>query len=219
MPSIGLIDDRTEQRTTLARNIRHGLESSKGWTLIERAPLEKITEYPSWIRENDMAVLVVDERLNEQAANGRPAGYEGHDVIEFLRPRLPTFPLYVVTSYEDDHNVQDSGPKVEDVVPRSHLNQDPEKYTTRLVRAGSRYWQNYQDDLAELSRLAARIASGRSTEDEVKAADAIRQQLGLAFPLADISTLSQWIGSASEEVRKLNELRERIEKHLKEQNK
>ena len=65
MPTIGVVDDRKDQRELLVGQIRHHLRNYSEWEALETPPFEDINDYPSWISENNISVLILDERLHE----------------------------------------------------------------------------------------------------------------------------------------------------------
>src|SRR5258708_32416874 len=100
MAAIAVIDARLDHRVTVQRHVTANL-TTPGWECLAPSPLANLGDYPAWLWEHDVAVLILDERLREV---GGPAGidYEGHELVEYLRQRLPTFPMFVVTSFEND---------------------------------------------------------------------------------------------------------------------
>jgi hypothetical protein len=213
MPNIGVIDDREDLRTTLVANIRLELEEEEEthWRVQEASPLESIEEYPAWIHENEIATLVVDERLAEQ---GPGVTYAGHDVVEYLRKRLPTLPIFVVTSHADE--VLDEAKKdVEAIVPRDQFTDEPAIYVTRMVRAGRKYVEEFERELAELSAISRRIVAGDATGVEIRRADAIREELARSPDERDALTRVEWLEKVGHELEKLEELKNEIEEKIR----
>ncbi len=66
MRKIAILDDRAPQRETLRTLIDTVLP--KGWECIACPLLKSVNEYPNWLIDKDVQVLLADQVLNEQAA-------------------------------------------------------------------------------------------------------------------------------------------------------
>src|SRR5687768_16576898 len=117
MPTIGIIDDRADHRETVRRTIELRLRRFQGWAAVDSEPLAAVTDYPSWIAENDVAVLVLDERLTEsRRVRDVTVNYNGHHVVQFLRTTYRDLPIYVVTAYPDDTDLRRHLAAVDDII-------------------------------------------------------------------------------------------------------
>ena len=67
MPKITIVDDRKDFRTTLKRKIEAFFIKSKlkDWEVMDISPFQNKSEYFPWLLENDVVVLILDERLQE----------------------------------------------------------------------------------------------------------------------------------------------------------
>ena len=127
MPTIGIIDDREDVRKTLRMGMKTVLESD--WNTVDSSPLPQLNDYLSWIGTNKIVSLIVDEKLNEIALDLSGAvDYYGHDLVDFLRSRLKTFPIFVVTSYPDEQSLKDRFKDVEAIIDRRHFLKTLENY-------------------------------------------------------------------------------------------
>jgi hypothetical protein len=214
MPTLAVVDDRPELRQTLVRNIKLALTDDK-WTVLDISPLPKIVDYPSWIMEHEVAALLLDERLDEYTPGHVAAGYRGHQLVEFLRQRMPAMPMYFVSTFVGDENIEDALAQVDGVYARSEMNDKADKCIPRILRAGQKYWTEYQEELTTLSAISKRIADGVQTNEDMATIEAIRQHLALAFPISDMATLSTWLGKATQHLTELEDLKVRIERKLK----
>ncbi len=198
MPSIVIVDDREDARTTHLELIRPHVP--EGWQVIDVAPLLKIEEYPLWLLEQDCGCLVLDERLTEVPGG---ATYSGHDVIDHVRERLPEYPIFVLTSYPKDEELVRRFGAVEALLARNEFQRRPREHTARIVRSAQRFLDAHEQRLSELGEVSARIASGGELLGDRTRARAISELLGLAFAAAaqpgrrDLidglgSTLDQW---------------------------
>ena len=76
--------------------------------IIETHPLADASEYPDWIARNGVSAIVADYKLNgEPGANGEgPVDYEADRLIAAVHDRLPFFPIFVLTDYGLNEEVQ-----------------------------------------------------------------------------------------------------------------
>lgn len=217
MPAIGIVDDRDSPRETLTRLTKLGIppESKKEWEVIDSSPLPKLNDYSAWLTENDIAVLIVDERLNEQTKSGvGHVTYQGHDLVDFLRKRLPDFPIYIVTAHPTDQAVVNRYKDVEEIVNRKNLSQTTKKIIPRLIRAGQRYFDSYQGQLTELSEISKKIALGKQTDADVKKVKALQEFLQMPFTTDPDTERSKTLTELEEKLDEFEELRKEIEAHL-----
>ncbi len=214
MPAIGLIDDRREHRTTARHLLEEGLGS--GWRVVDTEPLPRLEDYPSWIHENQIAVLVLDERLHEQALDSEGhVDYDGHSLVDFFRLTDASFPIFILTSFREDDEVQQRFGAVEDIIRRTDfMDADLAKqYAARMVRAAHRFLQTFERELAKLSETAARVASGTADTEDLQMVKALQSKIGLAFPQG-LSDRSNWISSIEGKLVEFAALRREIEEFL-----
>lgn len=190
MPTIAVVDDRKDQRETLRRMIKAHLSGE--WTCRDYPPLRSLDEYPHLLHTDEVAVLMLDERLHEQGGE-EAADYSGHDIVRFLRERLPEFPIFVVTSHAGDEELQAAFGEVEDVIVRETFYGRPEDYVKRVVRSASKFLSHFEDELALVSNLSAKIAAGAASVQEVEELKAAQVKLGLAFGVDEFVDRAQWI--------------------------
>jgi hypothetical protein len=219
VPAIGIIDDRDQPRETLARAIEVNIPKELkgvGWMVNDSPPLSRLNDYPSWLRENDIAVLIVDERLTEQTKTGiGHVDYDGHKLVDFLRIRLPDFPIYIVTAFPNDTAVKDRFKDVEEIVDRKNFTRSAKKTVPRLIRAGQRYFDNFQEQLTELSTLSQKIALGEETDADVDRVKALQIFLQMPFITDPETARSKSLTELEEKLSEFDALKKQIEVHLK----
>jgi hypothetical protein len=214
MAGVGVIDDRGDLRETLVRRIQ--AELPKNWECFSTSPLAEMGDYPAWIAENDVAVMLLDERLNEQVECCETfAGYNGHDLVAFLREHMPTFPIFIVTSYKDDEELRKKFRDVEDIIERKEFLRRGEEYVPRFLRSGQKYIEVFESDLSELATRADRIAKGVATREDLDRANAIRMRVGLAFPYEALNDRGEWLKRMNEKIGELEQLKAEIDEFLK----
>jgi hypothetical protein len=175
---IALLDDRKASRDTVIRGLGSLLPS--GWVLIPCPLLENREEYPKWLINNRVLVLLVDQLLNEEPTeSGLPVHYKGNDVIETIRHQLPDFPIIVVTRAVEDVDLDRHLGEADGVVGRTELLRSTKQYVIRIVRLGRAYLSQFEKELASLATLAQKKATGEATTADVQELNAVQAKLGL----------------------------------------
>lgn len=215
MINIGLIDDRNEQRTTLAGLLDVTLMDMQidNFKIIDSLPLNGMEDYISWIKENDIVVLLLDERLCE----GSGVDYRGSDLVVYLRKVFKDFPIYAITSYSEDEDLKKKFADFDDVIPREVFVKQPEVFVSRFVRAGKAFWQWQKGNLDRLGELSKKAAMLEASEEETKEIE--RLQTALQIPFTPfISSKEEWLVQYQEKVNELEQLSEKIAAFIKKQN-
>lgn len=216
MPSIGIVDDRKEQREEIRSVFESCFEDDK-WVCIDTTPFIQMDEYPSWIVENEISIIVLDERLHEEeAGNGIHVNYNGHNLAEYLRQGNPTLPIYVVTSYSSDDGLVNKKNIVENIISREDFGgANADMYVQRMLRSGMHYSKMFLEELSEISRLANKIATGDADENDLKELRAKQTSIKLAFPVNLLVDREQWISRFEEELNVFEKLKVEVTEYLK----
>jgi len=211
--TIGIIDDRDDQRETLKTNLE--LSIPKNWEVIDTQPLQSVRDYPCWITENDVALILLDERLNEQGRKGRYASYKGHELVDFIRKSFPTFPIFVITAYPKDPDLIERFKDVEEIIDRTEFYKKKDGYVPRFLRAAQKFVEAHHAELEKLSELAEKIAKGNASKNELSDMKAIQGKFGLIFVPEIVEERESWISKFNEKISGLEKLETEIEKYLK----
>lgn len=184
MPTIVFVDDRPAERSTIAHTLRRRLRRHTGWVVEEVDPLEDLHAYSAFLIEREAAVLVIDQRLNEQRIGGSdPVAYSGADVVELLRTRMPDFPIFMISAALDSESerIEEVDPLVESFAQKADVERNPGAFVERMVRAGQRFAEAHRAQLSRLSELATSVATGQSTQSEIAEMKAIQEALSIPF--------------------------------------
>ena len=207
MPVIGLVDDRAELRTTLQKIISRNLP--RDWHCESVAPFENKNEYISWISENEIAALILDEKLHEQAPDSEGhVEYNGHDLTFYLREKINELPIHIVTSYDEDPNLVDNRPEFESVYNREDFIRDKERVIKQILRSAARYFDTFQSELSELGALAQKAAKKSINDDELKKLIALQTKLNISVDTESIDMAKM----VTELESKLSELNDDMDK-------
>jgi CheY-like chemotaxis protein len=218
MTKIALIDDREEARKLVADVINDAidnLELNKQWSVIEIAPLLDLNEYLDWISEEDVGILIVDERLGEiPDDNGKAVSYKGSELVNLLRKKYKEMPIYGVTSYPEDEPLQEYFSLFDEVIKREDFTARASLYLDRFLRNYKNFLNANEKELSELSEIAKKIALGESSSSERKRAEAIQKNLEIPLTTSSINDRKQWIDEYEKTINEFKKTQQDIENFL-----
>ena len=110
MNKIGLIDDKDISRRAFMLKLNLVLEKSfHGWQIIDSKPFQDFETYRQWILENEICVLIIDERLDEEKlSDGTYVKYFGSDLVKHLRIYFKDIPIFCITNIEITEHLKQS---------------------------------------------------------------------------------------------------------------
>lgn len=213
MPNIAIVDDNLDQSKTLAVYLQANFEKYKStFNVITQFPFQDPESYFDFILNNDICLLILDERLNDQStANEGPVSYKGNELIVVLRKRLKDFPIFMITTYDSDPEVLEKQGEFENIISRHSIYDENEAslYIPRIIRAAARYLDSNVNELNEFSKLTRGSASGSLNDQEKKRLEALKIKLEL--PLSDFNERETWLKEYEEMIKELKKLKETIE--------
>lgn len=214
MPTIAIIDDRRELRQTLKNSIDN--ELIKKWHSIDIHPLPALIDYYSWIIENEIAVILLDERLHERTdTHIMYVNYNGHDLVDYIRQTIPTLPIFIITSYPQDNELLKKFKDVEEIIKRDDFCIKADAYVPRILRSAQKFLETFEDELNELAKKAEKIAKGTATQRDIQTINAIRAKIGLVFPSEVFVQNNEIMLKIEKKIEKLKKAKRSIEKHSK----
>lgn len=213
MYAIAVLDDRRGELETLMRSIGSALPAE--WNCIECPLLLDPSRYSEWLTQNNVLVLIADQVLNERARDSLGAvDYKGHEVISSIRKTFPNFPVFIVTAHPEDPDLPEHWGEAEDVMTRAKLTGEVEKYVMRMVRSGQRFHAEHERQLADLSDLAMKVASGTATDEDKEALKKLQVSLGTQSAASLEITRQEALDQADKKLAELERLRTEIEQVL-----
>lgn len=215
MPVIGIIDDREDLRITLKRKIDLSLRVlSLSWSTLDTFPFNDLSDYINWIRENDIAVLILDERLQESTLNGINVNYNGSQLIEFLRNSLQEFPVFAITSHTQDVDLQSRFPLFDEILNRQNFLLHANDYTIRFTRAGQRFLEVYNDQLVNLSNLSRKVAIGDATIEDKNKLKALQEYLNMPYASFAFTDRESWLRNYDKKLEELSDISSQIKSFI-----
>lgn len=212
MKYIGLIDDREKTRTSLKRSMMLPLKGDiQEWDIIDIEPFISIDDYPSWILDKEISVLIIDEKLNESFI----VDYYGHDVVNRLRESFPELPIFCITAAKRDEDLNQNFKKYNLILSKSDFENNPNEWVNLFVKSGSDFYEKYARKKNRLSELATIIAkSDGNVPQEVKEeVEEIQEFLELTHKVENIST-EMWIKDFEEKISQFDEILKKIKEKL-----
>lgn len=219
MAGICIIDDRVDIRGTLENKIRFIFKKKQlDWTISSQDPFIDKMEYLNFINENDIGVLILDERLHESSTAQQSVNYNGSDLVTFLRLYLKNFPIYSITSYHEDNELENQFSQFDEIIARDIFYSKAEEYIERFIRAGQRFLDDHTTQLLKLSELSELIAKGTATEENLKELRTVQESLNIPFSDYGYPHRESWLQDYEKNISDLSKLNDEIENFLKDKN-
>ncbi|MBX3282444.1 MAG: hypothetical protein KF756_08205 [Acidobacteria bacterium] len=184
MFGIGIIDDSKDYRDSFVEDFED-LDSAnfkldkEDWQVAVTAPLPDINEYPDWILENDLTAVILDEKLQNGGVT-----YGGHEVLELIKGKFP-LPVFVVTEYKDDPDLETQFEKATDIIGKPEWARERTRFAGRVLSSAKDYSDVYVSKHIEMDALADKAAKDEANEDEIKKLEALRDQIQLPLMKED----------------------------------
>jgi hypothetical protein len=222
MPTIGIVDDREDVRRDAEEFVREALDSLGGlddWIVVASAPLPALEHYASWIAENEIAVLLLDQTLTD--AVHPHVDYSGNDIVGVVCPRQFDLPVYYLTAAPlSVPRTKGEFSRVRGVIDQNEFFKEPEHFVKEFVQAGSRYVEQVTRLLLRLSEIAEAAVNGSASSEDVDEASAIRMELSLPFETSHAKpeqverSRAKVLDSLETELKELAELRDALKAAL-----
>ena len=214
MPSIAILDDRKDDRETIERAVRSTLKRLNEkhlWGVVSEEPPSKEHDVLHWLDENDATVLITDWRLNEGAKSKRVVNYEAARLIDEIRAKRPTFPIFVITGFESEARVHLK--EVENIFGRQHFVKNADTIVPQMLRAGRRRYDEQRVLLARMDSLARRVAGGQASAKDRKELSGLQGYFQAELPtILSIDTVLDEFQRAKG---KADALRQKVERRIK----
>ena len=213
MPQIAIIDDNIDQSGTLKKTLDHYLQKfGTSLTVIAQFPFQKIEDYFAFIDENEVCVLILDERLNDQSSpESGPVNYKGNELVVELRKRLKDFPIFMVTTYVPDDDLIAKFNQFEYIITREEITEDEEggyKYVPIIIRSAQRYLDLNNKELSEYNELTKLVASGKKDPHLIERLTAL--QVKLELPLSGFDDRKAWLDEYQTHIESLEKLKQQL---------
>jgi hypothetical protein len=170
-----------------------------------------MNDYLSWIQENDIAILILDEKLQE-VASGSKVNYSGSLLIEKIREALKEFPVFVITSYPNEPDLQNKFPLFDEILERDTFYNKCDEYVSRFLRAGQRFLTTHYTQLKQISDLSQKTALGTATQEDKDMLVSLQALMGL--PYSHLPNREEWLKEYEDKLKKLEDISSKVEIYL-----
>lgn len=212
MLRLGIIDDNEQSRNTLITSIQLIIEEMeiKNCEVVGTAPLSTISDYFNWIQQENLSVLILDERLIDRTNGERKSEYNGHDLVHFFRQRLKDLPIFMITAVKDTatDELNSVFGDFESIMTREEYNNHNKECCQRFIRAGCRFMDLHGEQLIRLNQLSEKATKTELTSEEKYELRKIHEYLSL--PFNDVAFKAEMLGELEKLNSRLLELHEKL---------
>jgi hypothetical protein len=214
MAKIAIIDDNTDHSGTVKNNIELVLaEMNSTVEVITTLPFKEINNYFSFIEVNAVCVIILDEKLNDQAVDEEGAvSYKGSDLVTALRVQLKNMPIFALTVIPEEHNLLEKFSEYEQIISRDEFYNSPDKYVPIFLRAAKNYLRDNQSDLSVFNDLTKNIAGGNEDDETLQKLKAL--QVKMELPFSGFEDRNAWLDEYEKQITTLQEINELIKNKL-----
>jgi hypothetical protein len=181
--------------------------------VITTLPFKEINNYFSFIEVNAVCVIILDEKLNDQAVDEEGAvSYKGSDLVTALRVQLKNMPIFALTVIPEEHNLLEKFSEYEQIISRDEFYNSPDKYVPIFLRAAKNYLRDNQSDLSVFNDLTKNIAGGNEDDETLQKLKAL--QVKMELPFSGFEDRNAWLDEYEKQITTLQEINELIKNKL-----
>jgi hypothetical protein len=214
MKTIAIIDDKEASLKSFKRQITNALERLyPEWKVIARKPFLDISEYPQWVIENEISVLILDEQLDGEAVvDGKNAEYSGHDLVKELRKRFKDLPVYSISSYAVSEDLKKSLSYFNLILSTGDFDNDndTDNYINLFVRSGINFYNEYQKELGRLGELSTKIAIGEATHEDLEEITSLQTRLLIPHITAGLENREVYLNELGKKIDEIKTLQGKL---------
>lgn len=217
MKNIGLIDDKNDARRSFKLKLELVLESSyPGWKIIDTNPFGEKEQYRSWILENEISVLITDERLDEaQLLQGGYANYFGSDLVVFLRNYFKDLPIFCITNIDITDKLKNSLSYFNLILGKSKFNDDLDNYLNLFVKSGISFYTEFNSELSRLGVLSNKFAIGSASDEEKNELQTIQTKLTLPHLSEELTNREQYLSALESQLDEIKTMNKSLTEYIK----
>ena len=212
MAKIAIVDDNQDQRGTYAIRLKQFLkELNSDIQVIDIFPFEKPSDYYGFIDAENIAAIIVDEKLhNDSQPDKPPVGYNGSDLVMYIRERYKYIPFFTLTNFPEDQVLQEKVNEYDYIFSKKDFTI---KQVEIIQRACQRYLAENQKELSMYSDLTIKIASGKMEGGDIEKLKAIQEKLQIPVS-TDLTDREEWLNEYEKQINSLEEIKLKLEKKL-----
>lgn len=213
MAKIALVDNSKDQRETYKNLLSLFLKAKESsLEVIDVFPFKEFADYYSWILDENIVVLIFDEKLyNDSDVGLEPVNYNGSFLVKKIRERFKDIPIFTLTNFPDDEELQRNFNQFEYILSKNDFAQ---KHVDIILRASQRYLDENQKQLALFGNLTKKIASGYAEGDDIEVVKALQVKLQIPVGI-DLKDREDWLKEYENQITALEHIKESLENKIK----
>jgi CheY-like chemotaxis protein len=213
MAKIALVDDSKDQRETYKKLLSLFLKAKESsLEVIDIFPFKEFTDYYSWIIDENIVVLIFDEKLyNDSDVGLEPVNYNGSFLVKKIRERFKDIPIFTLTNFPDDEELQRNFNQFEYILSKNDFAQ---KHVDIILRASQRYLDENQKQLALFDNLTKKIASGNAEGNDIEVLKALQVKLQIPVGI-DLKDREDWLKDYENQIAALELIKKNLESKIK----
>ena len=216
MKNIGLIDDKDISRRAFMLKLNLELENNfPDWHVIDSKPFKEVDIYRQWILENEISVLLLDERLDEEKLeDGSYVSDFGSDLVIKLRLYLKDFPIYCITNIEITEKLKNSLSYFNLILSRRKFDDDIDNYLNLFIKSGISFYTEFRKELSRLGELSKLFAEGNTTPDNIQEIQSIQTRLVIPHISEDLLSRENYLKELESQIEKIKSLHDSLVNYL-----
>ena len=189
---------------------------SPGWTVIDSKPFKETEMYRQWILENDISVLIIDERLDEEKLeDGSYVKYFGSDLVKKLRNFFKDIPIYCITNIAITEHLKKALSYFNLILSRKKFDDDIENYLNLFIKSGISFYTEFQKELARLGELSETIARGDATDKDKEEIHSLQTKLLIPHLSEELLSRESYSKDLKKKIEEIKSMQDRLVKYLK----
>jgi hypothetical protein len=217
MRNIGLIDDKDKSRRAFMLKLNLELEESyKGWKVVDSKPFHDPETYRQWILENEISVLIIDERLDEEKLeDGSYVKYFGSDLVKVLRNYFKDIPIYCITNIEITEHLKNALSYFNLILSRKKFDDDIENYLNLFIKSGVSFYTEFKKELGRLGELSELLAKGEANEKDILEIQSLQTRLVIPHLTEELISRENYLNELEKKIEEIKLLQQNLIKALK----
>jgi len=134
------------------------------------------SEYLNLVDSLPASAVLIDQRLGESSS----APYTGLELAGSLRAIRPMLPIFILTKWVEEDQLEEKGFVVDDIMDRTLLNRYAASYVGRLLRSMRRYEESRSEQSKRMHTLIAESLYRELNDDETAELIRLRADIGIA---------------------------------------
>lgn len=217
MKNIGLIDDKDKSRRAFMLKLNLELEKLyAGWKVIDSKPFKDPETYRQWVLENEISVLIIDERLDEEKLDdGSYVKYFGSDLVKELRNYFKDIPIYCITNIEITEHLKNALSYFNLILSRKKFDDDIDNYLNLFIKSGISFYTEFQKELGRLGELSEKIARGEETASDLKEIQSLQTRLLIPHWTEELMSRENYLTELEKKIDEVKSMQDKLLEYLK----